>query len=302
MTDVPKTFSKTKANWSTLNSSSALALPETTPQSTAPAVAKRKGGLVSKEELDLEASQKAEERRQEAARIEREREERRRVAREAGLDEDAAAEETVYRDREGRKVDIRAERDEEARKMQEEKRAERERKEWSKGLIQRQEAERRRETEAKMRSTAVARRADDREMNEELRAEQRAEDPAAAFLTVSPSHLADFIRVFDPPHQSSDSLSCPRSCSARKNVAPNDHAVHTQPRPTASGSSLAFDGMESIVAMDLKPRCFRLRMRRRGTRSPRRRGVWRICRREGGWELGWARRRGRIWTCRLQVL
>ncbi|KAI0350897.1 hypothetical protein OH77DRAFT_1430518 [Trametes cingulata] len=97
--------------------------------------------------------------------------------------ERAAAQETVYRDASGRKVDIAAERAEAARLKREREEKEAKKMEWGKGLVQREEAEKRRKEEEAMRSRAFARTADDAELNEELRAQERWNDPAAAFLT-----------------------------------------------------------------------------------------------------------------------
>ena len=56
--------------------------------------------------------------------------------------------------------------------------------EWGKGLVQREEVDKRKREEETMRSRAFARTADDKDLNEELKAEERWNDPAAAFLTV----------------------------------------------------------------------------------------------------------------------
>ncbi|KAI0630971.1 Pre-mRNA-splicing factor of RES complex-domain-containing protein, partial [Trametes polyzona] len=97
--------------------------------------------------------------------------------------ERAAAQETVYRDASGRKVDMAAERAEAARLKREREAKEAAKMEWGKGLVQREEAEKRRKEEEAMRSRPLARTADDAELNAELRAQDRWNDPAAAFLT-----------------------------------------------------------------------------------------------------------------------
>ena len=57
--------------------------------------------------------------------------------------------------------------------------------EWGKGLVQREEAEKRKKEEEAMRNRGFARTADDKDLNEELKSRELWNDPAAAFLTVS---------------------------------------------------------------------------------------------------------------------
>ena len=100
-------------------------------------------------------------------------------------EEIARAQETVYRDSSGRKIDTKAARAEAARlkRLREEKEAQK--MEWGKGLVQKDEAEKRRQELEKQRGTTFARHADDKDLNEELKAKELWNDPAAAFLTVS---------------------------------------------------------------------------------------------------------------------
>ena len=100
-------------------------------------------------------------------------------------EEIARAQETVYRDSSGKKIDTKAARAEAARlkRLREEKEAQK--MEWGKGLVQKDEAEKRRQELEKQRSTTFARHADDKDLNEELKAKELWNDPAAAFLTVS---------------------------------------------------------------------------------------------------------------------
>ena len=99
-------------------------------------------------------------------------------------EEIARAQETVYRDSSGKKIDTKAARAEAARlkRLREEKEAQK--MEWGKGLIQKDEAEKRRQELEKQRSTTFARHADDKDLNEDLKAKELWNDPAAAFLTV----------------------------------------------------------------------------------------------------------------------
>ncbi|KAH7884315.1 Pre-mRNA-splicing factor of RES complex-domain-containing protein [Phlebopus sp. FC_14] len=98
-------------------------------------------------------------------------------------EEEEAAQETVYRDASGRKIDTKAARAEAARKKREREEKEAKKMEWGKGLAQREEEEKRRLQLEKNKSLPFARHADDKELNEELRAQMRWNDPAAAFLT-----------------------------------------------------------------------------------------------------------------------
>ena len=99
-------------------------------------------------------------------------------------EEIARAQETVYRDSSGKKIDTKAARAEAARlkRLREEKEAQK--MEWGKGLVQKDEAEKRRQELEKQRSTKFARHADDKDLNEDLKAKELWNDPAAAFLTV----------------------------------------------------------------------------------------------------------------------
>ncbi|KAI8976626.1 Pre-mRNA-splicing factor of RES complex-domain-containing protein [Trametes punicea] len=97
--------------------------------------------------------------------------------------ERAKAQETVYRDASGRRVDIAAERAEAARLKREREEKEAKKMEWGKGLVQREEAEKQRAELEAMRNRPFARTVDDAQLNEELKAQERWNDPAAAFLT-----------------------------------------------------------------------------------------------------------------------
>lgn len=100
-------------------------------------------------------------------------------------EEAEAAQETVYRDASGRKIDMKLARAEAARKKREKEEKEAQKMEWGKGLVQREE--RRRLQLEKNKSLPFSRHADDSELNEQLKAREIWNDPAAAFLTVSPA-------------------------------------------------------------------------------------------------------------------
>ncbi|KLO19296.1 hypothetical protein SCHPADRAFT_935375 [Schizopora paradoxa] len=93
------------------------------------------------------------------------------------------AQETVYRDATGRRIDTKAERAEAARKKREKEEAEAKKMEWGKGLVQIGEADRRKAELEKERRRGLAVYADDKDLNNELKAQERWNDPAAAFLS-----------------------------------------------------------------------------------------------------------------------
>jgi len=94
----------------------------------------------------------------------------------------ATAEETVYRDATGRRIDISMRRQEARRAEDEKARKEREEKEAQKGDVQRELAKKRREDLDEARFLPLARTVDDVEMNEEMKEQDRWNDPAAQFL------------------------------------------------------------------------------------------------------------------------
>lgn len=98
-------------------------------------------------------------------------------------EEEALAQETVYRDASGRKIDTKAAKAEAARKKREKDEKEAEKMEWGKGLVQREEKERIRQEMLKNRSKGFARHADDEDLNEEQKQKELWNDPAAAFLS-----------------------------------------------------------------------------------------------------------------------
>jgi pre-mRNA-splicing factor CWC26 len=146
-----------------------------------------------------------------------------------------AAQETVYRDPSGRKIDTKAERAEAARRKREKEEKEAEKMEWGKGLVQRDEQEKRRLELEKQKTRGFARYANDKDLNEELKAQDRWNDPAAAFLTVRTGFLV-----------------CPTiSLSFRSRKRPQrDHGsqniVDLHLHQTALGSNRDTDGMASV--------------------------------------------------------
>ncbi|KAL4877756.1 Pre-mRNA-splicing factor of RES complex-domain-containing protein, partial [Aspergillus karnatakaensis] len=91
--------------------------------------------------------------------------------------------ETIYRDASGRIINVAMKRAE-ARRVEEEKKVkEAEAKEALMGDVQRQEREKRREALEEAKVMPLARTVDDEDLNDELKAQSRWNDPAAQFLT-----------------------------------------------------------------------------------------------------------------------
>ncbi|KAF7375862.1 Pre-mRNA-splicing factor CWC26 [Mycena sanguinolenta] len=98
-------------------------------------------------------------------------------------EEMALAQETIYRDSSGKKINTKAARAEAARLKREREEKEAQKMEWGKGLVQRDEAEKRKQELEAQRGKKFARHADDADLNEELKAKELWNDPAAQFLT-----------------------------------------------------------------------------------------------------------------------
>ncbi|KAL7416711.1 Pre-mRNA-splicing factor of RES complex-domain-containing protein [Mrakia frigida] len=172
-----------KSSWTTIHSGTTpppeddLPLDEqpllvSTSDSPPPAPAPRRGGLRTAAQLRAEEEANAAE-------------ELARASNNTEADEHAQklAQETVYRDGSGKKVDLKAEKAEERRRKKERDEREAKKLEWGKGVVQRGEKEelKRREKEEAGRDLAVY--ANDASMNREMREESRWNDPAANFLT-----------------------------------------------------------------------------------------------------------------------
>jgi pre-mRNA-splicing factor CWC26 len=102
----------------------------------------------------------------------------------------AAAQETVYRDASGKKIDMKLERAEAARKKREREEREAQKMEWGKGMVQREDADKRKQEEERIRQSGFARYVDDEDLNREQKEQERWNDPAAAFMTVRASFPA----------------------------------------------------------------------------------------------------------------
>ncbi|KIY64830.1 hypothetical protein CYLTODRAFT_357845 [Cylindrobasidium torrendii FP15055 ss-10] len=98
-------------------------------------------------------------------------------------EEIAAAQETVYRDATGRKIDTKAAKAEAAKKKREREEKEAQKKDWGRGVVQRDEQKQRQKELEKQRMAKGFRNANDADLNEDLKAKELWNDPAAAFLT-----------------------------------------------------------------------------------------------------------------------
>ncbi|KAK4694695.1 pre-mRNA-splicing factor CWC26, partial [Phenoliferia sp. Uapishka_3] len=160
--------------------------PEDESPVVVPTVAPSRGGLQSASQLRAENERRAAELALKKASHAKELAALKKAARDRGDDEEDIEDpgQTVYRDKDGRKIDVKLEKAN--RKKEERDKVEREMKkmEWGKGLVQKGEAEEKKREEEKMKSRPLARYADDKDMNDELRDRDRWNDPAANFLTV----------------------------------------------------------------------------------------------------------------------
>jgi len=98
-------------------------------------------------------------------------------------EDDRTAQETIYRDASGRKIDMKAAKAEASRKKREMEEKEARKMEWGRGLAQKEEQEKTKTMMEKERGKGFARHADDDDLNEEQKAKEVWNDPAAAFLT-----------------------------------------------------------------------------------------------------------------------
>lgn len=171
MASVPKAMKTTKANWSTVTPTTAEDAAdngEGSSSAQAAPVKKKKGGLLTAEDIRLEQEALAEQERIRDEEQERERQAARKGKGRATddadeVDEDYSDEEqpdherTVYRDRTGKIMDMKAEEEEQRKKQEDDERKKKAKKEWGKGLVQRSEREERSREERQMASSSFAR-------------------------------------------------------------------------------------------------------------------------------------------------
>ncbi|KAI5307231.1 hypothetical protein KEM56_002412 [Ascosphaera pollenicola] len=98
-------------------------------------------------------------------------------------DEHDPEQETIYRDASGRIINVAMKRAEARREAEEAARRKRAAKEEDAGIVQLREKERKKEELREAKYMPVARGIDDEELNRELKAQMRWDDPAAGFLT-----------------------------------------------------------------------------------------------------------------------
>lgn len=147
-------------------------------------IAPARGGLQSSADLRRENERREQEIAAKKKQADRELKKRRKEMKDRG-EEEEDAQETVYRDSSGRKIDLKLEKAEKAKNERARLEAEMKKMEWGKGEVQKvDQAAKRRELE-EMKNRPISRYADDQAMNDEMKEVDRWNDPAAAFLTVS---------------------------------------------------------------------------------------------------------------------
>jgi pre-mRNA-splicing factor CWC26 len=92
-------------------------------------------------------------------------------------------EDTIYRDASGKKINTKEAKAELARIKRKEMEKEMQKMEWGKGLVQREEREKKKQQVEDMANKPFARFVDDDEINDELKEKDRWNDPAARFLS-----------------------------------------------------------------------------------------------------------------------
>ncbi|KAK5130992.1 hypothetical protein LTR08_001404 [Meristemomyces frigidus] len=111
----------------------------------------------------------------------------RKAMEDAGVDATGKAQETIYRDASGRIINVAMKRAELRAKAEEEERKKQEEIESRKGDVQRREQEERKRDLQEVKVMGVARHADDKTLNDELRERGRWNDPMAQMLTTKKS-------------------------------------------------------------------------------------------------------------------
>jgi pre-mRNA-splicing factor CWC26 len=116
------------------------------------------------------------------AALKRKERQERKAMQEAGLDPTGKAQETIYRDASGRVINVAMKRAEMRAKAEEEERKKQEELESRKGDVQRREKEERKRDLEDAKVMGVARYADDAKLNDELKEQERWNDPMAQLL------------------------------------------------------------------------------------------------------------------------
>lgn len=111
----------------------------------------------------------------------------RKAMQDAGLDPTGKAQETIYRDASGRVINVAMKRAELRAKAEEEERKKQKELESRKGDVQRRQKDERRQDLEDVKVMGVARHADDKKLNDELKERERWNDPMAQLLATKKS-------------------------------------------------------------------------------------------------------------------
>lgn len=228
--------------------------------SSAYAPKKLQGGLQTAAELREESK-----RRKAAAKAEREQAERAKAA--ADYQEE---EETVYRDKSGKRIDTKAEKAERARQKRVEMEKEMQKMEWGKGLVQREDREKRQRELEEMANRPVARYADDYEMNQEMKEVQRWNDPAARFLENTTTK-----KKSKGPQR--PKYSGPMPAPNRFGIPPGYRSVDNLPIPCLVSDVVSPDGMAWTARLDSRESSCRLATSARYRKPQQEFSVQRTC-------------------------
>ncbi|MCJ1476938.1 Pre-mRNA-splicing factor cwc26 [Lambiella insularis] len=154
-------------------------------ESSARALAEEDGPAIDDSELRNESGIQAglQSGAQVAAQIKRAKEAERRRFAEGSEEQSGRGQETIYRDASGRIINVAMKRAEARKKAEEEAAKAAADLEAQKGDVQRAQLEKRKEQLAEAKFLPVARYADDADLNDELKEQDRWNDPAAQFLT-----------------------------------------------------------------------------------------------------------------------
>lgn len=201
---------KSANSWATIRPSDPSLEPTPPPEevddspvvvSTTSDIAPARGGIQSSADLRAENARREAQLAVKKAEAARDLAKRQKELRDRGEEEEDPTQ-TVYRDSSGRKIDVKKEKALKAQERRDELEREMKKMEWGKGEVQKEDKEKRRKEQAEMAfkplarwdaflsnvvlcsSIALARYADDKDMNDELKEQDRWNDPAANFLSV----------------------------------------------------------------------------------------------------------------------
>lgn len=240
-----------------------------------PPPAPARGGLQSASALRAEQERRAIEQEAKKAQAARELAIRKQELRDRGEDDDELEDPTatVYRDASGKKIDMKLAKAEKAKMERDRVEKEMQKMEWGKGLVQKGEKEERKKEAERLAQKGIARcvspscdvkgamgadvsfvlyrYADDEDMNDELKDQERWNDPAAAFLTVRHRFPA-FPLLYAPADTPFHVHRRKRRSRPPDLVSPSTLVL--RPHQTASGSLQATAGTESTECVAAPPR------------------------------------------------